>query len=248
MTVKTKLMIAAIGVQALVPAAGWADQSPLQRRVDKSTGAEVRVYPVNRDGTVRIEIQDPSVLIRKDVTRSSSTTTVVSGQEQVSVALNRTGVSVTRGKERVDVHRGEAAQVEAARKLVAGSPTVKRATRLLARLGDVADPALRHTARSTRLILASAAGDVNDVRAAVKTAAAAREVAVVKAASEDQGPGYCWYLYALEAIAAYIEYEDCMKQQSWWELWDIFGCALIYDVRAIGAFSWWITCVGFRSI
>jgi hypothetical protein len=251
MNVKTKVMFASVAVccaQAVVPALAWAGQSPLQRRVDKPTGAEVRVYPVNREGTVRVEIQDPSVLIRKDVTRFSSVTTIVSGKEQVSLALDRGGVVVTRGEERVDVRRGEDGQMEVARKLVGGSSTVRRAIRLLARLGEATDPALRHTARSTQLILASASGDVAGVRELMKTSRAAREVAIVKAASEDQGPGQCWYLYAIEAIAAYIEYEDCVRQQSWWELWDIFGCALIYDVRAIGAFSWWITCVGFRSV
>jgi hypothetical protein len=157
---------------------------------------------------------------------------------------------VTRGEDRVDVRRDQPEQLEAARRLVAASPTVRRASRLLARLSDASDPALRHTARSTRLVIAAAAGDDEGVREVVEASRAGREVAVVKTASEEQlqGPSQCWYLYALEAIAAYIEYEDCMRQQSWWELWDIFGCALIYDVRAIGAFSWWITCVGFRSI
>jgi hypothetical protein len=59
---------------------------------------------------------------------------------------------------------------------------------------------------------------------------------------EINGPGDCWDAYVEEAIEAYLEYEDCMAQQAWWDL-----LATIYDIRAIGAFSWWITCVGFRS-
>ena len=44
-----------------------------------------------------------------------------------------------------------------------------------------------------------------------------------------------------------MEYEDCMNQLYWYEIFDMIGCAFIYDLRAIGAFSWWVTCVGFRG-
>jgi hypothetical protein len=56
-------------------------------------------------------------------------------------------------------------------------------------------------------------------------------------------PTDCWEAYTKEAIAAFIEYEDCMKNLSWWEVLDAAACAAIYDMRAIGAFSWWLKCV-----
>ena len=96
-------------------------------------------------------------------------------------------------------------------------------------------------------MLVSASGDTAGARELVKAAGPARAERIVKTSNEEQGPGTCWYLYAAEAIAAYIEYEDCMNQLYWYELLDMIGCALIYDMRAIGAFSWWVTCVGFRS-
>ena len=56
-------------------------------------------------------------------------------------------------------------------------------------------------------------------------------------------PTDCWNAYSKEAIAAYIEYEECMKPLSWWEFLDEAACATVYDMRAIGAFSWWMKCV-----
>jgi hypothetical protein len=44
-------------------------------------------------------------------------------------------------------------------------------------------------------------------------------------------------------VAAYVEYEECMKDLSWWEFLDEAACATVYDMRAIGAFSWWMKCV-----
>ncbi len=64
---------------------------------------------------------------------------------------------------------------------------------------------------------------------------------------DGDGPGDCWDVYVEEAIEAYIEYEECMSDEQWWDLWGQTGCAAIYEMRAIGAFSWWVSCVGFRS-
>jgi len=64
---------------------------------------------------------------------------------------------------------------------------------------------------------------------------------------DGDGPGECWDVYVEEAIEAYMDYEDCMAGEQWWDLAGQSGCALIYEMRAIGAFSWWVTCVGFRS-
>ena len=53
--------------------------------------------------------------------------------------------------------------------------------------------------------------------------------------------------YAAEAIAAYMEYEDCMKNAALYDGVTQLGCVLIYDMRALGAFSWWIGCVSFKN-
>jgi hypothetical protein len=63
----------------------------------------------------------------------------------------------------------------------------------------------------------------------------------------DDGPEECWDAYAKEAIAAYIEYEECMYATKWWDLASQAACATIYEMRAIGAFAWWVKCVGLRG-
>ena len=41
---------------------------------------------------------------------------------------------------------------------------------------------------------------------------------MTRVALDEDGPGDCWAKYAAEAIAAYIEYEDCMKNAAWYDL------------------------------
>jgi hypothetical protein len=119
----------------------------------------------------------------------------------------------------------------------------------LGRLAEGPDSPLRHTARTTRAMLLSAAGDASGVRELSTWARSAREKIGVAPVSleEDQGPGQCWYLYAVEAIRIYIEYEQCMNEAAWYDLLSMITCAFLYDLQAIGAFSWWITCVGLRG-
>jgi hypothetical protein len=61
------------------------------------------------------------------------------------------------------------------------------------------------------------------------------------------GPGECWDEYVKEAVACYKEFEDCMRGLSWYDVIGKTACATIYDLRAIGAFYWWVSCVGLRG-
>jgi hypothetical protein len=63
-----------------------------------------------------------------------------------------------------------------------------------------------------------------------------------------QTPTECWETYAKEAILAYKEYEDCTDDLAWYEVLDLAACAAIYDMRALGAFAWWLRCVGIGDI
>ncbi|HEX7778952.1 MAG TPA: hypothetical protein VF424_06935 [Vicinamibacterales bacterium] len=239
-----------IVTQGAMAGTAFTGEVPLKRTVDPITGAEVRIYQTDRPGRdARIEIQDRSVLIRKELTNGTLLTTIVAGGERVSLAVNRTGLVVTNGNDRVIVQPDRPDRAEAARNLVAKSAAIRRATTLMGRLADGPDSPVRHTARATRAMLLSAAGDATGVRELSKWARAARETIGVKAVSieEDQGPGQCWQLYAIEAIRIYIEYEECMYETNWYDLVGMISCAFLYDLQAIGAFSWWITCVGLRG-
>ena len=56
----------------------------------------------------------------------------------------------------------------------------------------------------------------------------------------------CWTEYTAEAIAAWIEYENCVDSEQWWDVPGMLSCLAIYEMRAIGAFSVWASCVGLR--
>jgi hypothetical protein len=250
---KWQVIVSAILVVTHGALAGTAFTGPvsLHRRVDPATGAEIRLYRPDRAGRdVRVEIQDPSVLIRKEFTNGTAVTTIVAGGERISLSVARTGLVVTTDSDRVTADRNQPGRVEAARSLVAKSAAVRRATALLGRLAEGPDSPLRHTALATRAMLLSASGDATGVRELSTWARAAREKIEFKSASfeeDQQGPGWCWYLYALEAIKIYIEYEECMLETEWYDLLTMIGCAFLYDLQAIGAFSWWVTCVGLRG-
>jgi hypothetical protein len=250
-TSQTTAGLLVVAGQLLVGSAAYADQRPLQRRTDPSTGAELRLYQGQRPGRdARIEIQDPSVLIRKEVANGSLLTTIVAGNDQVSVAIGRGGLVVTRGSQRVSVDRTQRDQLEAAQKLVANSPAVARAKTLLAKLTSGSASPLRQSAVVTRVMLLTLSGDVAGAEALSRLARAESERVTIKPAAfgeEEDGPGECWREYALEAIAAYKEYEDCYNSQAWYDVLGKLGCATVYDMRAIGAFAWWMSCVGLRK-
>ena len=174
-------------------------------------------------------------------------TTVVAGKERVSLSISRTGLVVSRGDSQITADAAHPGSIEAARKLVAESPAIRSASAMLGRLAAAQDSTIGHTARVTRATLLAVSGDAAGAHELSKWARSAREELLVKPASVELGPTECWLLYAAEAISAYLEYEDCTSQLSWYELLDLFGCALIYDLRAIGAFSWWVGCVSLRG-
>ena len=251
-TSQTTTGLLVVAAQLLAGSAAYADQRPLQRRTDPATGAELRLYQGQRPGRdARIEIQDPSVLIRKEVANGSLLTTIVAGSEQVSVAIGRDGLVVTRGSQRVSADRAHRDQLEVARKLVASSAAVARAKTLLAKLTSGSASPLRQTAMVTRVMLLTLSGDVAGAEALSRLAREESDRVTIKRASlgegEEDGPGECWRVYALEAIAAYKEYEDCYNSQSWYDVLGKLGCATVYDMRAIGAFAWWMSCVGLRK-
>jgi hypothetical protein len=248
-TSHSRIAVLALAAQFLAGSAAYADQRPLQRRTDPSTGAEVRLYQGQRPGRdARIEIQDPSVLIRKELTNGTSLTTIVAGSERVSVAVGRGGLVVTRGSQRIRADRAHRDQLGAAQKLVANSAAVARAKTLLAKLTNGSESPLRQSAMVTRVMLLALSGDVAGAEELSRLGRSANERVTIKPTSlEEDGPGECWYQYALEAIAAWKEYEDCYNQQAWYDVLGKLGCATIYDVRAIGAFAWWMSCVGLRK-
>jgi hypothetical protein len=248
-TSQTTPALLLVAAHLLVGSAAYADQRPLQRRTDPATGAELRLYGGERPGRgARLEIQDPSVLIRKEFANGSAVTTIVAGKERISLAVGPGAVVVTAGSQRISADRAHADRLDAAGKLIAKSIAVSRAKALLAKLAAGPDSPLRRSAIVTRVMLLSLSGDAAGAEELATLARSTRDTVTVKPTSfEEEGPTECWYQYALEAIAAWKEYEDCYNQQAWYDILGKLGCATVYDVRAIGAFAWWASCVGLKG-
>ncbi len=211
---------------------------------DPATGIGVRIQQ-SRPGDVAVEVGDRTVSVRRELTRDQLRTTVKAGRESVTFVLDRKGLSVTSGARRVVVsadHPDGAAQVAS---LLRGSRALGQAAALLERVHLGAASPVGQTLTLTRAFLLSAAGRGDEAAAVLGHARAALQVTAITPARF--GPDECWNEYAKEAIAAYQEYEDCVNNKAWYDVIGVAECAAIYDMRAIGAFSWWVSCVGLRG-
>jgi hypothetical protein len=235
---------------AVLAADGSSGRRPAYATTDAATGAAVRVYRVG--GLVSLEIDHPMVQIRKLIVDGGTTTTLRTATEEVAIALTRDAVTVTSPKGSVQAGRTHPERVRDVQALLAASPAAAAAAGLIGRLQLPADSPVSQTLSSTRALILSSKGDDAGARDIARTIgrierARAGAVTVPVSEAEQGGPGTCWTLYAIEAIAAYIEYEGCMNGEEWWDLFGQISCAVIYEMRAIGAFAWWLSCVGLRG-
>jgi hypothetical protein len=103
---------------------------------------------------------------------------------------------------------------------------------------------------SSRIVLGALRGD-EDVRRLARRARPASprvvNVSLVAQSPSPDGPGHCWDAYAEEAIEAWMEYEDCVDNEDWYDVAGLGACLVIYEMRALGAFSWWLSCSAIRS-
>jgi hypothetical protein len=95
-------------------------------------------------------------------------------------------------------------------------------------------------------MLLSETGNPHALPELTRWAQGAQQALALTQVSLQTGPGDCWREYSIEAIAAYKELEDCLRDVSWYELGKEFSCGTLYDLRAIGAFSWYLHCVALR--
>jgi hypothetical protein len=220
----------------------------LQRGIDPVTGAEITVSRAD-SGLVTIDVRTSDVRVRKQIAAARSTTTVATASDELVIDFDRTRLSVSRGGTRIDVTPEHQERMAAARSLITQSTAAGRAARLLGQIGLRADAPTRVMLLSTRVLLQAGNPDPSTRADAAHLIESARTRTgrVTRVALEEDGPTDCWNKYAAEAIAAYMEYEDCMKQVKWYDLFGPAACALVYDMRALGAFSWWLGCVSFRA-
>jgi hypothetical protein len=245
MTVRSVVLgslLAALGTP--VPAA--AQGKLLHHAIDRQTGSIVRVFKTGNGA--RVELESPSLKVTREAAGARVTTTLSDATGVLSVTYDRRTLTVTSPGGRVAATPQQAARMEQARRLVGSAPVTGRAAALIERLGFGADNPVLPLLLTTRTFLAAVTGRPapRDLRFAMPESPAAPRLVRVSLGQQSSGtmtPTECWNAYAKEAIEAYKEYEECIKDKAWWEILDNMACGAIYDMRAIGAFTWWLKCV-----
>lgn len=222
----------------VVLAAATPTTAAVQRVKDPATGIEVSVSQ-DKPGSVTVEARDGVVTVRRQLTRDRMQTIVTTSTERVVLTIDAAGLSVTSGRRQLrvsPVHPEAGADVE---RLLRTSAALDRADVLLGRVKMSKASPVGHTLNLTRAFLLSVAGRRDE---AIGVARAARaELLTARVIDARFGPDDCWNEYVKEAVSAYDEFVDCQHHTTF----DLLNsCTIIYDMRAIGAFSWWVSCVG----
>jgi hypothetical protein len=221
----------------------------VHRAKDTAAGAELRVFKAGAR-ELQIEVEDPTVLVRKSVRPSGIEVHLSAGSERIGLAMAPGSLSVSGPAGTTNVTNARPDEAAKAKAMLAQSAAVGRATALLKRVSVKKDSPVYQVLLSTRALLESATGQRAAALELAEWSHSLKERSMVRRISMQNqgGPGDCWNLYALEAIAAYIEYEGCMANTAWWDIFGMTACALIYDLRAIGAFVWWLSCVNILPV
>ena len=234
----------------VIIAAGDERGGPAYTAVDAATGTTIRVY--RHDGRIALDVDHPTIQIRKELTDGRSVTTLRTGAEQLVVSLTRDAIVVADASGTIRGDNAHLDEVRRARTRLADSPLVSRAARLLGSLRLPGETPLKQTLLSTRALLLDVLGTAPDGMTAVErtTRALIRPrpaFAFTRVAGTATDPTECWEAYSKEAIATFMELEECWNDEEWWDLLGRQACWWIYELRAIGAFAWWLSCVGLNG-
>lgn len=215
----------------------------MQRVTDPGTGLQIQVLQGPGPGEVSVEMGNGTVGIQQKYANGRSTTVLTTPAERISMTLGLDGIVVVGSGERVTASARDSRQVARLSQTLDGSDAVHRAIDLLGRvrLGDRSP--VGHVLLLTRAVLQSASGDASGGRALARWVQTASAGLRVHQSAFRDGPGDCWDEYVKEAIEAWDEYCDCVANG----VLNPDECTVIYDLRAIGDFSWWVTCVGIRG-
>jgi hypothetical protein len=220
-----------------------AQERLVQQAIDQATGAVVRLYET-ADGP-RIDVAAAGLTIRKAVTGESVTTAIHRGKESLVIESGPSGLTVSGSAGRFTAPYGEQAAGARTKAMVAASPLAADAARLIGRMRLAGLPTVQPVLLTTRAFLLSAADDQSGVQALKAWMRDLRlRGRIVKAGGVQKTPTDCWNAYGDEILAAYDQFVDCVNNLAWWQ-WDtgVQKCSYVYDLRVLGASSWYAACV-----
>jgi hypothetical protein len=162
----------------------------------------------------------------------------------VRAEVDKLGVSGSRGSAFVSkVNQSGEAMVRA---IVARSTAALRAAELIGRLGLGPASPLRPTLMATRAMFMDARGDSSGTKELAQFVRSSF-VRTVRVSAQDRTPSECWAEYQKEVLQAFDDMGYCIENVEWWNPFGNMGCSLIYDLRLIGAFTWYLNCVKLLS-
>ncbi len=219
----------------------------LQEAKDPATGATMRVY-AGVSGP-RVELEASGLFLTKQVSGEHVQTTMRGQGESLVIDLAPRVLTVTGTKTKAVAAIGDRAQIERARLVIARSPIAARAATLIGNIAFGSRSAIEPLLITTRAFLLAAQSNQPVVPAISQWVRDARaKAAVVKASMGQRTPSDCWKAYGDEVLDAYLDYEDCVLHLHWWDPFGEKGCAVVYEVRIVGAFTWYAGCVSLGGV
>jgi hypothetical protein len=213
--------------------------SRVHRATDPVTGAEVRVSQTPA-GSLFMEIAAPGVTVTKHAVNGTVSTVVRVAKDELRIDASRSGVTVSSGGRRVEATSARPERFKDARAMIAQSTAAAQAVRLLGRISLGQHSPLTLAILSTRnMLLGPSEVTAGRQELGGLIEQGFRQLRTVRVAIQES-PTDCWDKYVREALFAWKEYEDCLESSGFW---GDFACDILYDMRAIGAFTWWMKCV-----
>jgi hypothetical protein len=219
--------------------------SRVHRATDPVTGAEVRVSQAAA-GSIFMEIAAPGVTVTKHAANGVVSTVVRAAKDELRIDASRSSVVVSSGGRRVEATGARLERLKDVRAFIAQSPAARQAAVLLGRISLGHFSPLTLAILSTRNMLlgtsevTAARQELGDAIGNAFSKVRAVTIAMQDRQGSSDSPTDCWNKYVREAISAWTEYEDCLESSGFW---GDFACDILYDMRAIGAFTWWMKCV-----
>jgi len=252
MNVRTYVLTVLIAAGAATASPAAAADRIVHHAIDHATGAVVRV--VQTSAGHRVEVESAGLLVSRQIAATKVTTVIRDQRAELTVSFERGRLTVKSPAGHLSATPAQVTQMAAARRMIDAFPGSRKALSLINTLGfgpRVPVLPLLVTTRSFLQAVTMSPASPSDNASFERRVDAATGVRVTRTAfvqdtgkkTTDRTPTECWDAYTKEAIAAYIEYEECVKDLAWYEVLDMTACAAIYDVRAMGAFSWWMRCV-----
>ena len=249
-TYRKQFVLMALAVMTVL--GGFAGPASAQDRLvqesrDPMTGSVAKVYRTSHGP--RIDLLATGLLIRKEVVEGRVKTTITSGRNSLVIEAGPQFMSVATAGRRVVATAADPAPLETATRLVADSPLAAKAAALIGKLGFGDRSPLQPLLLTTRAFLLAARNDASGARELSVWMGKARSAArVVPVSFGQRTPSECWKAYGDAIVDAYTDYVDCVQHLRWYDIFGEKGCAVIYEVKIIGAFTWWADCVSLMGI